>query len=57
MQSFIKVREKKINKVIEKKVENIEQVDNKIENTNNDMTSTEEDLINLVNGFKNKKIH
>lgn len=57
LQSFIKVREKKINKVIEKKVENIEQLDNKIENTKNDMTSTEEDLINLVNGFKNKKIH
>ena len=54
LQSFIKVREKKINKVIEKKVENIEQLDNKIENTKNDMTSTEEDLLNLVGGFIKK---
>lgn len=54
LQSFIKVREKKINKIIEKKVENLEQSDNKIGNTKNDMTSTEEDLLNLVGGFIKK---
>ncbi len=58
LQSFIKVREKRINKndkqVVEKKVENIEQLDNvnKIEKKENYITSTEKDLLNLVNGFR-----
>ncbi|MDX9901675.1 MAG: hypothetical protein RBT22_09325 [Aliarcobacter sp.] len=59
LQSFIKVREKRTNKndkqVMEKETKNIEQFDkiNKLENSKNDMTSTEEDLLNLVNSFKN----
>ena len=59
LQSFIKVREKRTNKadkqLVEKKVENIEQLDNihKIEKKENNTTSTEEDLLNLVNGFRN----
>ena len=58
LQSFIKVREKRTNKadkqLVEKKVENIEQLDNihKIEKKENNTTSTEEDLLNLVNGFR-----
>ena len=58
LQSFIKVREKIINKndkhIIEKETKNIEQFDkiNKLEDSKNDMTSTEEDLLNLVSGFK-----
>ncbi len=59
MQSFIKVREKRTNKndkqVMEKEIKNIKQFDkiSKLENSKNDMTSTEEDLLNLVNSFKN----
>ncbi|WP_157278563.1 PIN domain-containing protein [Aliarcobacter butzleri] len=58
LQSFIKVREKRTNKadkqLVEKKVENIEQLDNvnKIEKKENNTTSTEKDLLNLVNGFR-----
>lgn len=59
LQSFIKVREKRTNKndkqVVGKETKNIEQFDNinKLEDSKNDMTSTEEDLLNLVNGFRN----
>ena len=59
LQSFIKVREKITNKndkqVMEKEIKNIKQFDkiSKLENSKNDMTSTEEDLLNLVNSFKN----
>jgi len=58
LQSFIKVREKRTNKndkqVAEKESKNIEQFDkiNKLENSNNDKTSTEEDLLNLVGKFR-----
>ncbi|MEV9499775.1 hypothetical protein [Aliarcobacter butzleri] len=58
LQSFIKVREKRTNKndkqVVGKEIKNIEQFDktNKMENSKNDMTSTEEDLLTLVSGFK-----
>ncbi|AYJ79614.1 hypothetical protein AN286_05450 [Aliarcobacter cryaerophilus ATCC 43158] len=46
LQSFIKVREKK--------VENVEQFNtvNKIENKESNMYSTEQDLLNLVSGFR-----
>lgn len=58
LQSFIKVRQKRTNKndkqVAEKEAKNIEQFDkiNKLKNSKNDMTSTEEDLLTLVSGFK-----
>lgn len=58
LQSFIKVREKRTNKnnkqVVEKEAKNIEQFDkiNKLEDSKNDMTSTEEDLLNLVSKFR-----
>ncbi|QKF68113.1 hypothetical protein AVENP_2617 [Arcobacter venerupis] len=58
LQSFIKVREKRTNKndkqVAEKETKNIEKLDeiNKLENSKNEMTSTEEDLLTLVSGFK-----
>ena len=58
LQSFIKVREKRTNKndkqVAEKETKNIEQFDkiNKLGNSKNDMTSTEEDLLTLVSGFR-----
>ena len=58
LQSFIKVREQRTNKndkqVSEKETENLEQLDeiNKLGNSKNEMTSTEEDLLTLVNGFK-----
>ena len=41
--------------VMEKEIKNIKQFDkiSKLENSKNDMTSTEEDLLNLVNSFKN----
>ena len=58
LQSFIKVREKRTNKndkqVVEKETKNIEQFDkiNKLENSKNDMTTTEEDLLTIVSGFK-----
>lgn len=58
LQSFIKVREKRTNKndkqVVGKEIKNIKQFDktNKMENSKNDMTSTEEDLLNLVDGFR-----
>ncbi len=59
LQSFIKVREKRTNKNNKKSwgkdATNIEQFDkiNKLENSKNDMTSTEEDLLTLVNKFRN----
>lgn len=54
LQSFIKVRERRINKVdkqvVEKRVEDIKENEyNKV-----NMTSTEEDLLNLVNRFNKK---
>ena len=58
LQSFIKVREKRTNKndkqVMEKEIKNIKQFDkiSKLENSKNEMTSTEEDLLTLVNGFE-----
>lgn len=58
LQSFIKVREKRTNKndkqVMEKEIKNIKQFDkiSKLENSKNEMTSTEEDLLTLVSGFK-----
>lgn len=58
LQSFIKVRKKRTNKndrqVVEKEVKKIEQFDtiNKIENKETNITSTEEDLLNIVNGFR-----
>ena len=58
LQSFIKVRENRINKqIIEKRVENIEKFDktNKGENKENNISSTEEDLLNIVNIFKKQR--
>ena len=58
LQSFIKVREKRTNKqIIEKRVENIEKFDktNKGENKENNISSTEEDLLNIVNIFKKQR--
>jgi DNA-binding transcriptional MerR regulator len=58
LQSFIKVREQRTNnndkQVSEKETENLEKLDeiNKLGNSKNEMTSTEEDLLTLVNGFK-----
>ena len=58
LQSFIKVRQKRTNKkdkqVTEKETKNIEEFDkiNKLENSKNDMTTTEEDLLTIVSGFK-----
>ena len=58
LQSFIKVREKRTNKadnqLVEEKVEKIEHFDkiNKIETKESNMSSTEEDLLNLVNTLK-----
>ncbi len=58
LQSFIKVRENRTNKtnkeLVEEKVEKIEQFyrTNVIENKESNISSTEEDLLNLVNGFK-----
>ena len=58
LQSFIKVREKRTNKndkqVMEKEIRNIKQFDkiSKLENSKNYMTSTEEDLLNLVSKFR-----
>ncbi|MFW2578764.1 hypothetical protein [Aliarcobacter butzleri] len=55
LQNFIKVRENRINKqIIENRVENIEKFDkiNKNENKENSISSTEEDLLNLVNNFQ-----
>lgn len=54
LQSFVKVREKRTNKddkqVVGKKVEDIK----KNEHNKVNMTSTEEDLLNLVNRFNKK---
>ena len=57
LQSFIKVREKRTNKanqLVEEKVEKIEQFDkiNKIETKESNISSTEKDLLNLVNELK-----
>lgn len=57
LQSFIKVREKstnKANQLVEEKVEKIEQFDkiNKIETKESNISSTEKDLLNLVNELK-----
>lgn len=58
LQSFIKVREKKISKevvqVVDKKVKNIQVSDliNDTEDTKNNISSTEEDLLNLVSSLK-----
>ena len=58
LQSFIKVREQRTNnndkQVSEKETENLEKLDeiNKLGNSKHEMTSTEEDLLTLVNGFK-----
>ncbi len=60
LQSFIKIREKRTNKndrqMVEKKVKNIERFDtiDKIENKKTDITSTEQDLLNIVNGFNKR---
>ena len=58
LQSFIKVREKNIikdsSKVVKKDVKNIEEFDriNKMGNEEINTSSTEEDLLKLVNAFK-----
>lgn len=58
LQSFIKVRQKRTNKndkqVAEKEIKNTEHFDkiNKLKNSKNDMTSTEEDLLTLVNKWR-----
>ena len=60
LQRFIKIREKRTNKndrqMVEKKVKNIERFDtiDKIENKKTDITSTEQDLLNIVNGFNKR---
>lgn len=57
LQSFIKVREKRTNKndkqLVEKEVKEFDKI-NEITNSKNNITSTEEDLLNLVNGFKKR---
>ena len=61
LQSFIKVRQKRTNKkdkqVTEKETKNIEEFDktNKGENKENNISSTEEDLLNIVNIFKKQR--
>jgi hypothetical protein len=42
--------------MVEKKVKNIERFDtiDKIENKKTDITSTEQDLLNIVNGFNKR---
>lgn len=60
LQSFIKIREKRTNKndkqLAEKEVKNVKKFDkiNEITNSKNNITSTEEDLLNLVNGFNKR---